>query len=115
MPHREDGHRHGQQHDVPHEHLTEAQHVEPGADAHRVKAVFGLARDPLGVEVLLHQVAGEGGADRSDEDDGPGDPGQCPPSAPGGHEELSPQVDDHDEHEQFHAPQVQAVDVPADA
>ena len=49
--------------------------LKNGAGAGGVDAVLGLGADPLGVEVLLGQVAGEGGPDRNDEGDDPGDPG----------------------------------------
>ena len=82
-----------QKHDVPHDHLAEVGHVEDGAGAGRVDAVLGLGADPLGVEVLLGQVAGEGRAHRDQERDDPGDPGGLALAPPGGHEELAPQVD----------------------
>ena len=46
---------------------------------------------------------------RGEERDHAGDPGHRPPAAPGGHPELAPQVDDHEDEEQLHAPEVQAV------
>ena len=53
-------------------------------------------------------------ADRDEERDGAGHPRQRAAAAPGGHEELAPQVDDHEEEEQLHAPEVEAVDEVAD-
>ena len=58
-----------QQHDVPHEHLAEVEHVPDGAGAGGVDAVLGLGGDPLRVEVLLREVAGEGGRHGDDEGD----------------------------------------------
>ena len=84
--------------------------VEEGADTGRVDAVLGLGADPLGVEVLLGHVAGEGGTDRDEEGDHAGDPGEPALAPPGRHEELAPQVDDHEEEEDLDAPQVEAVD-----
>ena len=54
---------------VPEQHLARVEDVEAGADADRVEAVLGLPADPLGVEVGLGQVAGEGGADGGQEGD----------------------------------------------
>ena len=96
------------------QHLAVVEHVEPRADADRVQAVLGLGGDPLRVEVRLDHVAGERGPDRAEERDRAGDPGHRATAAPGGHEELAPQVDDHGEEEQLDAPQVQAVDEVAD-
>ena len=56
---------------MPHEHLAEVGDVEDGPGTGRVDAVLGLGADPLRVEVLLRQVAREGGADRDDEDTTP--------------------------------------------
>ncbi len=97
------------EHDVPHQLLAEVQHVEERADPDRVERVLAAGGDPLRVEVLLRQVAGEALHDRGQERDHAGDPGQRAAAAPGRHPELGPQVDDQQRHEQLHAPQVQAV------
>ena len=73
----------GKQDDVEGVHLAEVGDVEEGADPDRVEPVLALAGDPLGVEVLLREIAGEGGADRDQERDRPGHPGSCPSAAPG--------------------------------
>jgi hypothetical protein len=96
-------------------HLAEVQNVEEGADAGRVEPVLRLRRDPLRVEVLLRDVAGQGAGDRDHERDRPDHPDAGPPAAPGRHEELAPQVDDHEEEEQLDCPQVDAVDEVPDA
>ena len=98
-----------QEHDVPHQHLAEVEDVEEGADARGVEAVLGLAADPLRGEVLLAEIAGESRADRDQERDRARDPGQRAPPPPGSHEELAPQVADHEEEEQLGAPEMQAV------
>ena len=95
---------------MPQQHLAEVHQVEERADAGRVERVLAVGGDPLGVEVLLGQVAGEALHDRGQEGDHAGDPGQAPAAAPGGHPELAPQVDDQQRHEQLDAPQVQAVE-----
>ena len=56
----DDGDKHdGDQHDVPEEHLAEVHEVEEAAEAGGVDRVLAVGRYPLGVEVLLRQVAGE--------------------------------------------------------
>ena len=79
-------------------------------DADRVEGVLAVGGDPLGVEVLLRQVAGEALDHRGHERHHAGDPGHRAAPAPGGHPELAPQVDDQERHEQLDAPQVQAVE-----
>jgi hypothetical protein len=97
-------------HDVPHQHLAEVHDVEKRADADGIEGVLAARRDPLGVEVLLGHVAGEALDDRADEGHYASGPGQGPPSPPGGHPELAPQVDDHEGHEGFDAPEVEAIE-----
>jgi hypothetical protein len=97
-------------HDVPHQHLAEVHQVEERPDADFVERVLAVGGDPLRVEVLLGQVAGEALHHRGQEGDHAGDPGQGPAAAPGRHPELVPQVDDQQRHEQLDAPQVQAVE-----
>ena len=80
----------GEQDDVEGVHLAEVGDVEVGADSNRVEPVLALARDPLRVEVLLREIAGERGSDRDQEHDRPRDPGSGPSAPPGAHEELSP-------------------------
>ncbi len=75
---------------MPQQHLAEVHQVEERSDARRVERVLAVGRDPLGVEVLLRQVAGEALQDGGTKRDDPGHPGQRPPSAPGGHPELPP-------------------------
>ena len=53
----------GKQDHVEGVHLPEVGDPEEGADADRVQAVLALARDPLRVEVLLREIAREGGPD----------------------------------------------------
>ena len=48
-------------------------------------------------------------ADRDEERDRAGDPGHRASAAPGRHEELAPEVDDHEEEEQLRAPEMRAV------
>ena len=110
---RDDDHR--QQQHVVGVHLAEVQDVEERSDAGRVQPVLRLRRDPLGVEVLLGDVAGERGDDPDQERDDAGHPRPAAPAAPGGHEELTPEVDDHKEEEQLHRPEVDAVDEVSDA
>ena len=100
----------GEKDDVPHQHLAEVHQVEERPDADRVEGVLAVGGDPLGVEVLLRQVAGERLDDRGHERHHAGDPGHRAPPPPGGHPELAPQVDDQERHEQLDAPQVQAVE-----
>ena len=95
---------------MPQQHLPEVHHPEERADADRVERVLAVGRDPLRVEVLLRQVAGERLDDRGEERHHAGDPRPGPTAAPGGHEELAPQVDDHERHEQLNRPQVHAVE-----
>src|SRR5665213_1174388 len=45
--HDQDPDAQGQQHDVPHQHLAEVEHVEVRADPDRVQAVLRLSGDPL--------------------------------------------------------------------
>jgi hypothetical protein len=44
---------------VPQEHLAEVHEVEECPDADGVEGVLAAGRDPLGVEVLLGEIAGE--------------------------------------------------------
>ena len=96
-------------------HLTEVGEVEEGADANRVHRVLGLRGDPLRVEVLLGDVARQRAGHRDQEGDRAGDPHAAAAPAPGRHPVLAPQVDDHREEEQLHAPHVNAVEEVPDA
>jgi hypothetical protein len=100
----------GDEHDVPEEHLAEVHEVEEGPDARCVEGVLAVGRDPLGVEVLLGEVAGEALDDRRDEGDDAGHPGGGAAPSPCRHPELAPEVDDHEGHEELDAPQVHAVE-----
>ncbi len=107
----DEGHEHhGDQHHVPEEHLAHVHEVEESAHADPIKGVFAAGGDPLRIEILLGQVAGETLDHRCHEGDHAGDPGEGPPAAPCGHPELAPQVNDHEGHERFDAPQVKAVE-----
>src|SRR6476620_6624334 len=114
MQHGNDTDGDGQQHHGPEQHLPRVQDVEESADADRVDAILGFTADPLGVEVGLRQVAGEGSTDGGDEGDDTGDPRQRAPAAPGSHPELAPEMDDHHGHEDLDAPEVEGVDEAAE-
>ena len=113
MPDDHDPYDQRQQARMDQKHLSQVRDIEEGADTDGVQPVLGLERDPLRVEVGLHQVAGEGRAERGQEADHARHPSQRSTATPSGHPELPPQVDDHEDEEQLHAPEVQAVDEPA--
>ena len=95
---------------MPQQHLAQVEDIPERPDPGAVDPVLGLGGDPLRVEVGLHHIAGKGGADRHQEGHHPGHPGQHASAPPRRHPELAPQVNDHEEEEQLHAPQVQAVE-----
>src|SRR4029077_12120543 len=93
---------------------AEVQDVEEGTNAGRVHRVLGVDGDELRVEVLLGQVAGEGSEDADGEYDDADHPRRGASVAPAGHEVLTPQVQDHEDEEELHRPEVEAVEEPAD-
>jgi hypothetical protein len=95
---------------VPHQHLAEVHEVEETAHAYGIEGVLAAGRNPLGVEVLLGQVAGEALDNRGHERDHSGDPGDGSATPPRRHPEFAPQVDDHEGHERFDAPEMEAVE-----
>ena len=96
-------------------HLAEIREVEERAYADRVHRVLRLCGDPLRVEVLLRDVAGQRARYGDEEDNRAGDPHAAAASAPCGHPVLAPEVNDHHKEEQLHAPEVDAVEEMPDA
>src|SRR6266571_5509434 len=80
----------GDEYEVPEQHLAEVHRVPEGADPDGVEGVLGGGGYPLGVEVLLREVASECLDDGGEECDHAGYPGQDPAPAPGRHPELAP-------------------------
>src|SRR5438128_12247370 len=103
-----------QQHHVQAVHLAEVEDVEEPTDAGSVDGVLGIHRDPLGIEVLLGEVAGEGGEDADGERDDADHPGGRPAFTPARHEVLAPEVQHHEDEEHLNAPEVEAVEKAAD-
>src|SRR5450755_2724724 len=95
-------------------HLTKVEDVEQTADADRVDRILGVNCDPLRVEVLLDDVAGQSRDDADHEDHDTDHPGLRSPVAPTGAPELAPEVQHHEDEEHLHRPEVDAVEEVSD-
>src|SRR5205814_10661128 len=91
----------------------EVQDVEEAADAGGVHGILSVDGDPLGVEVLLREIAGEGSDNADGECNNPNHPGRRTTLPPARHEVLSPEMQDHEDEEHLHAPEMEAVEEPA--
>src|ERR1700730_1043743 len=104
-----------QQHHVQPVHRAYVQDVDQGSRTRGVHSIFGVDGDELCVEVLLREVPGEGGEDADSKNDDADHPCGGATVSPTGHEVLTPQMQDHEDEEQLHRPEVEAVEEPAQA
>src|SRR6266480_4902955 len=96
-------------------HLAEVEDVEEGPDTGAIHSVLGIERDELRVEVLLREIASEGGQDAHGENHDSDDPRRSTPITPARHEVLAPQMKNHEYEENLNRPEVEAVEEAANA